>query len=82
MNADLSAILGGGLVTIVTLALVLYPTGRILRRMGFPPLAAIVVLIPPLNLVALWAVAFVDWPNAPHRRSSPADPGNSNALVP
>jgi predicted PurR-regulated permease PerM len=48
----------------VVLGLVLYPVGRILRRMGFSPLLSIVVLIPFLNLLALWIVAFVEWPRS------------------
>ena len=42
--------------------LFLYPIGRILSRIGFSPLWSIVAAIPVLNLIALWVVAFVDWP--------------------
>jgi hypothetical protein len=47
---------------IVVVALVLYPTGRILNRMGFSPLWSVLAFVPILNLVALWIVAFTDWP--------------------
>lgn len=43
-------------------ALVLYPVGRVLGRMGFSPLWCIFALIPPFNLILLWMVAFIDWP--------------------
>lgn len=44
------------------IAVVIYPIGRILRRMGFSPLWSILAFIPLLNLIALWVVAFADWP--------------------
>ena len=47
---------------IVVVAVVLYPTGRILSRMGFSPLWSVLAFVPILNLVALWVVAFTEWP--------------------
>ena len=52
------------IVAAVAIAVVLYPLGRILRRMGFSPLLSIVALLPFVNLIALWMVAFIDWPRA------------------
>jgi hypothetical protein len=53
-------------------ALVLYPTGRILRRLGFSPLWSVVALFPVVNLIALWVLAMVPWPrDAMARTSSP-----------
>jgi hypothetical protein len=50
---------------IVMIAVVIYPVGRILGRMGvFSPLWAIVTFIPLVNLIALWIVAFTDWPES------------------
>lgn len=46
----------------LTAGLVLYPVGRILGRMGFSSLLAVVALLPFVNLLALWIVAFIDWP--------------------
>jgi predicted PurR-regulated permease PerM len=43
-------------------ALVLYPIGRILARIGFSPFWSVIALIPLVNLVGLWIVALVDWP--------------------
>jgi hypothetical protein len=43
-------------------ALVIYPTGRILQRMGFSPFWSVIALIPFANLVGLWIVAIVSWP--------------------
>lgn len=62
MNLDWT----GGLTLLAVLALVVYPAGRILRRMGFSPLLVVVTLIPFVNLIALWIVAFIDWPAIPN----------------
>ena len=43
-------------------ALVLYPVGRILQRLGFSPFWSVVALIPLANLVGLWVLATVPWP--------------------
>ncbi|MBN9581162.1 MAG: hypothetical protein J0G37_06590 [Afipia sp.] len=48
---------------IVMIAVVIYPVGRILSRIGFSPLWSIVIFIPLVNLIALWIFAFTDWPD-------------------
>jgi hypothetical protein len=47
---------------IVMIAAVVYPAGRILSRMGFSPLWSALAFVPGLNLIALWLLAFADWP--------------------
>ena len=47
---------------IVMVALVAYPVGRILNRIGFSPLWAVAMFIPLVNLIALWILAFTEWP--------------------
>lgn len=47
---------------IIMIAIVAYPIGRILGRIGFSPLWAIAMFIPLLNLVVLWVLAFTEWP--------------------
>jgi hypothetical protein len=56
--------LGHWLAFVVMVALVLYPTGRILGRIGFSPFWSILALVPLANLVALWILAFVGWPGS------------------
>lgn len=51
-----------GLWLIVMIAVVAYPAGRILRRIGFSPLWVILAFVPVVNLVALWLLAFAVWP--------------------
>jgi hypothetical protein len=46
----------------VMVVIVLYPIGRILRRMGLSPFWSVLVFIPFVNLVSLWVLAFSDWP--------------------
>lgn len=46
----------------VVAALFLYPIGRILSRIGLSPLWSVFALIPFVNLIFLWIVAFLDWP--------------------
>ena len=47
----------------VLVAAVLYPTGRILARLGCSPLWSALVLIPLANLAALGSVALSPWPD-------------------
>ena len=58
---------------LVMLLIILYPIGRILGRLGFAPLLAIAAVIPLVNVIALWALAFVEWP----RRGGGVTPGAS-----
>ncbi len=46
----------------VFVALILYPIGRILARIGFSPFWSVVALIPLANLAGLWVVALAAWP--------------------
>ena len=46
----------------VAIAAVLYPLGRILIRVGFSPFWCVLALIPVVNVIALWVLAFADWP--------------------
>lgn len=49
------------------IAVILYPIGKILDRIGLSPFWSIVALIPVVNIVALWVLAFIDWPQAGRR---------------
>jgi predicted PurR-regulated permease PerM len=50
------------LIFAIIIAAILYPLGRILTRIGFSPFWCVLALIPVVNLFALWALAFADWP--------------------
>jgi hypothetical protein len=52
---------------IIVVAVVLYPVGRILSRIGFSPLWSVLVFVPLVNLVALWVLASIFWPERKDR---------------
>ncbi len=48
---------------IISVAITFYPTWRILKRTGFNPTIALLILIPVLGpLVIVLILAFRDWP--------------------
>lgn len=53
---------------IAVVAIVLYPIGRILSRIGFSPFWSVLAFFPIVNLVGLWVLASVDWPGQENRR--------------
>ncbi|HWW12822.1 MAG TPA: hypothetical protein VN018_09905 [Brevundimonas sp.] len=50
------------IVVAVVLAVLGYPAARILRRLGFSPWWVLLAFVPYVNLIGLWALAFVKWP--------------------
>lgn len=38
-------------------ALILYPIGRILKRLGYSPFWSVLAFVPVINLIALWVLA-------------------------
>jgi hypothetical protein len=61
--------IGHWLMFIVMVVVILYPVGRILARIGISPFWSIVALIPFVNLIALWLLAFIEWPDSPRKTS-------------
>ena len=43
-------------------AVILIPVVRILDRTGFSKWLAVIAIIPLVNLIGLWAFAFMRWP--------------------
>ncbi len=52
------------LMFVIMAALILYPLGRILGRIGLSPFWSVLALIPFLNLIGLWVLAFTEWPRS------------------
>ncbi len=52
-------------VMFIALVVVL-PIGKVLQRIGFSPLFALLLFIPLINIIFLYAIAFRRWPNAPN----------------
>ena len=50
------------LIFVVMVAIVLYPLGRILKRIGLSPFWSLLVFVPFINLISLWVLAFSEWP--------------------
>jgi hypothetical protein len=49
---------------------VVIPCWKIFEKAGFPPALSLVMLIPIANIVALYFVAFSNWPERPRGRPS------------
>lgn len=50
------------LIVLIMGFVVVFPTWKILGRMGFPGWWALLSVVPVLNLILLWVVSFVRWP--------------------
>lgn len=53
---------GHWLFFVIMVAVVLYPAGRILNRLGFSPFWSLLIFVPLVNVFSLWVLAFSDWP--------------------
>jgi hypothetical protein len=43
---------------------VVWPAGRICRRLGFSPWLGVLAVLPLANLLLLWFIALAQWPRA------------------
>jgi hypothetical protein len=50
-------------------SLLIWPAWRICRRAGFPGWFGLAVVVPVLNVVLLYAFAFVPWPSLNSKRA-------------
>jgi len=50
------------IVVLLYIFVLVFPTARILSRVGLSGWWSILALIPLINLIALWIFAFVSWP--------------------
>jgi hypothetical protein len=49
-----------------------YPAWRILQKAEYSGWWVLVMFVPPVNLVAVWVLAFADWPAVDGRGGNPA----------
>ena len=49
-------------IVIIVVLVFIWPYGRILSRAGYSPWLAILIVVPLVNLIALWVFAYADWP--------------------
>ncbi len=50
------------LILFIVVAFVVWINGRVLNMAGFSRWWVLLVLVPIVNLAAIWVFAFVDWP--------------------
>lgn len=50
------------LILVIVVAFVVWIHGRVLNKAGFSRWWVLLVLVPIVNLAAIWVFAFVDWP--------------------
>lgn len=50
------------LIVLFWLVVFIYPLWRIASRAGFPGAVSLLMLIPVVNVIAIWVFAFVKWP--------------------
>ena len=54
---------GFGFFWIIVIAVMVIPVAKILGRIGFNQWWAAVAIVPMVNLIFLWVLAFIDWPS-------------------
>lgn len=47
---------------ILTILFWLIPFWKIFKRIGYPPVISLIMLVPILNIAGLWYLAIGDWP--------------------
>jgi hypothetical protein len=62
---DLQAMIWLTILPIVAVyaAIIAWPAARICRRAGFTPWLGLLSVVPLVNLLLLWYVAYADWPS-------------------
>lgn len=68
MNGDIGG--GGFLVMLVWAAIMVIPFWRICQKAGYPGALGLLIVIPLVNIVFLYYLAFATWPS--HKGVPPA----------
>ncbi len=50
------------LILVAWIFLIVFPVGKIFARLGIPWAVAFLMIVPGVNLLMLWIVAFIKWP--------------------
>jgi len=53
---------GAAIIIALTLVVLMWPAGRICRRVGFSPWLGTLIVVPIANIILLWFVALARWP--------------------
>jgi hypothetical protein len=62
-NIGLTEILLILVVILIFAAIVLFPYWRIFGKAGFPPALSLLMVIPLVNVIMLYFLAFAEWPS-------------------
>ena len=63
--------LGEIVIALFIVAVLIWPAARIARRLGFPAILGVLIVVPLANFVLLWFVAFAEWPALPSTHVEP-----------
>lgn len=69
------------LILVPILALPIVPGWRIARKAGFSGAWCLLLLVPGLNVLAIWAFAFTRWPNSQDGRDRTSVPAIIGGVV-
>lgn len=69
MNGEMAG--GGWLMMLLWAAIVVVPFWRICMKAGYPGALGLLIVVPLVNLVFLYYLAFATWPA--HKAAPPAD---------
>ena len=61
-------VMAGFLMTLIVGLLFVLPFWKIFGRAGFPPWLSILMIVPVLNIIMIYFVAFAEWPAMPDRK--------------
>jgi predicted PurR-regulated permease PerM len=50
------------IVLLAVCAIIVFPVWRIFSRIGLPGALSLLMIVPLINLITLWIVAFIAWP--------------------
>ncbi len=65
---------GHSLWMLVVAVIVVIPAWRICQRMGFPGWFGVLILVPVVNILLLYFIAFNDWPGGGSNEGDPDEP--------
>ncbi len=54
--------MAGFLMTLIVGLIIVLPFWKILGRAGFPPWLSLLMIVPVLNIIMIYFVAFAEWP--------------------
>ena len=54
-------------VVVLLIILLFWPYAKILSRAGYSPWLVLILLVPIVNVIAIWLFAYANWPNLPNK---------------